>query len=101
MSSPSAAKAAKAALVTVCRSLWGEPVEVFYGPVGAFEADDYAEILDVSFDEGAPRLGSQRRRGSGELLLRMARAEERGGEDHPGEQTRWITGAVCHSKQQL
>lgn len=62
MSSPSAAKAAKAALVTVCRTLWPDPVLVTYGPVGVFEPDEYAEILDVSFEEGAPRMGSQRRR---------------------------------------
>lgn len=62
MSSPAAAKAAKSALVTVCRSLWGEPVEVFYGPVGVFESDDYAEILDIKFEEGPPRMGSGRRR---------------------------------------
>lgn len=62
MSSPAAAKAAKAALVTVCRTVWPSPVEVFYGPVGVYEADDYAEILDVSFNEGVPRLSPLRKR---------------------------------------
>jgi hypothetical protein len=62
MNSPSAAKAAKAALVSVCQTLWPDPALVTYGPVGAFEPDEYAEILDVSFEEGAPRMGSARRR---------------------------------------
>lgn len=62
MSSPSAAKAAKSALVVVCQTLWPDPVVVFYGPVGIDEPDDYAEILDVSFQEGVPRLGSGRKR---------------------------------------
>lgn len=62
MSSPSAAKAVKAALVAACQTLWPDPFVVFYGPVGIDEPDDYAEILDVTFDEGAPRLGAPRRR---------------------------------------
>jgi len=62
MSSPSAAKAAKSALVTVCRTLWPEPVQVFYGPVGSYEPDDFAEILGVSFTEGAPRMAPLRKR---------------------------------------
>lgn len=62
MSSPSAAKAAKAALVTVCRTLWPEPVHVTYGPVGTDEPDDNVEILDVAFTEGEARLSSQRQR---------------------------------------
>lgn len=62
MSSPGAAKAVKAALVTACQTLWTDPFVVFYGPVGVDEPNDYAEILDVTFDEGAPRLASLRRR---------------------------------------
>lgn len=62
MSSPSAAKAAKAALVAVCRTLWPEPVHVTYGPVGTNEPDDNVEILDVSFTEGQPRLAPLRKR---------------------------------------
>lgn len=62
MSSPSAAKAVKAALVAACQTLWPDPFVVFYGPVGVDEPDDYAEILDVSFDEGAPRMGTARSR---------------------------------------
>lgn len=62
MSSPSAAKAVKAALVAACQSLWPDPFVVFYGPVGIDEPDDYAEILDVTFDEGAPLMGTPRRR---------------------------------------
>ncbi len=62
MSAPSAGKAAKAALVTVCRTLWPDPVVVFYGPCGTDEPDDYAEILDVTFEEGAPRMAPLRKR---------------------------------------
>jgi len=62
MSSPAAAAAAKAALVTVCTTLWPDPVVVFYGPCGTDEPDDYAEILDVSFTEGEPRLSPLRKR---------------------------------------
>lgn len=62
MSSPSAAKAAKAALVTVCATLWPDPFVVAYGPIGIDEPQDYAEILDVAFDEGAPLMGTPRRR---------------------------------------
>lgn len=62
MSTPSTAKAIKAALVTDCQALWPDPFVVFYGPVGIYEPDDYAEILDVSLSEGAPRLGSGRKR---------------------------------------
>lgn len=62
MSSPSAAKAAKAALVSVCQTLWPEPVHVTYGPVGTNEPDDTVEVLDLSFVEGPPRLAPLRRR---------------------------------------
>lgn len=62
MSSPSAAKAAKAALVTVCRTLWPDPVVVFYGPCGTDEPDDYAEILDVTMSEAEARLSPLRQR---------------------------------------
>lgn len=62
MSSPSAAKAAKAALVSVCRILWPEPVHVTYGPVGTNEPDDNVEILDVAFTEAEARQSPQRRR---------------------------------------
>lgn len=62
MSGPSAAKAVKAALVAACVTLWPDPFVVFYGPVGIDEPDDYAEILDVTFDEGTPLLGTRRRR---------------------------------------
>ena len=64
MSAPSAGKAAKAALVTVCRTLWPDPVVVFYGPCGTDEPDDYAEILDITMDEVAEgaRMSPLRRR---------------------------------------
>lgn len=62
MSAPGAAKAVKSALVTVCRTLWPDPVKVTYGPIGIDEPDDTVEILDVSFAEGEPRLGTLRRR---------------------------------------
>lgn len=64
MSAPTAAKAAKAALVTVCATLWPDPVVVFYGPCGTDEPDDYAEILDVAVTEreGEARMGPLRHR---------------------------------------
>ena len=62
MSAPSAASAAKASLVTICRTLWPDPVRVSYGPVGIDEVDDNAEILDVSFIEGEAYLSPLRRR---------------------------------------
>ena len=64
MSTPSAALAAKAALVAACRTLWPDPFVVFYGPCGIDEPDDYAEILDIAMDEvteGA-RMAPARRR---------------------------------------
>ena len=65
MSSASAAKAAKLALVTVCRTLWPDPVHISYGPIGTDEPDDSVEILDLSFVEGPARLSPQRKRWHG------------------------------------
>lgn len=61
MSAPGAAKAVKAALVTVCSTLWPAPVLVTYGP-GDTEAQDMVEIRDVTFNEGAGRMATLRRR---------------------------------------
>lgn len=63
MSAPTAAIAAKSALVAACRTLWPDPVAVFYGPCGTDEPDDYAEVLDVSFtDRDEARMGTARAR---------------------------------------
>lgn len=62
MSTPTVARDVKAALVAVCRTLWPDPVETFYGPVGIDEPDDYTEVLDLTFDEGEARMSPQRRR---------------------------------------
>lgn len=90
MSSPSAAKAAKAGLVAVCRTVWPSPVEVFYGPVGVYEADDYAEILDVSFNEGVPRLSPLRKRWH-EFTITGRLTSARGG----GDEVQQLTTEAC------
>lgn len=63
MSAPATLKAAKAALVDVLQNLdaW-EGVQVVYGPVGIFEADDYCEILGSALTEDRGRMGSPRTR---------------------------------------
>lgn len=62
MSAPTALADAKAALVAACRTLWTDPVVVFYGPCGTDEPDDYAEVLDLAWDEDEARMSPQRRR---------------------------------------
>lgn len=62
MSAPSTAKAIKANLVEICRTLWPDPVKVVYGPVGSDDPDDIVEILAVSFTEGKARQSPLRKR---------------------------------------
>ena len=62
MSSASAAKALKAAIVTAYTGLFPQPVLVTYGPEGTYQADDIVEVLGVTMTEGEGPMSPQRHR---------------------------------------